>query len=144
MVNQLITGLRNKIKMKLLFCNTCQDILSLSKTTKTCRCGATGGHYREDGSNVIYYGPAVPIGFNNSEFVDAINNQPEYGNGVEFNSFVIPKVCPTMVHIDYSDYVAVHDYTDGFIVEEMYDDMMEEAELQKKKAKLKNVFKDEE
>ena len=126
--------------MKLLFCNTCQDILSLSKTTKTCRCGATGGHYREDGSNVIYYGPAVPIGFNNSEFVDAINNQPEYGNGVEFNSFVIPKVCPTMVHIDIDDYEEVVDYywDDGF------DDMMEEAEVQKKKAKLKNVFKDEE
>jgi len=26
----------------------------------------------------------------------------------------------------------------------MYDDMMEEAELQKKRSKLKNVFKDEE
>ena len=49
-----------------------------------------------------------------------------------------------MVHIDFSDYVAVHDYTDGFVVEEMYDDMMEEAELQKSKSKLKNVFKDEE
>ncbi|MBC8510564.1 MAG: hypothetical protein H8D33_02760 [Cryomorphaceae bacterium] len=49
-----------------------------------------------------------------------------------------------MVHIDIVDYIAVYDYTDGFVVDEMYDDMMEEAELQKSKSKLKNVFRDEE
>ena len=117
--------------MKLLYCNTCGDIVKLGKTTRTCQCGR-------------YYGPAVPIGFVNTEFVTAIEDQPEYGNGLGFGAFSIPKVCPTMVHIDFSDYVAVHDYTDGFVVEEMYDDMMEEAELQKKKSKLKNVFKNEE
>ena len=130
--------------MKLLFCNTCRDIVKLSRTTRTCHCGATGGHYREDGLNAIYYGPAIPLGFANSEFHTALDSQPEYGDGYRYTSFVIPKVCPTMVHIDFSDYVAVHDYTDEFVVEEMYDDMMEEAELQKKKSKLKNVFKDEE
>jgi len=130
--------------MKLLFCNTCRDIVKLSRTTRTCQCGATGGHYREDGLNAIYYGPAIPLGFANSEFHTALDSQPEYGDGYRYTSFVIPKVCPTMVHIDFSDYVAVHDYTDEFVVEEMYDDMMEEAELQKKKSKLKNVFKDEE
>jgi hypothetical protein len=130
--------------MKLLFCNTCRDIVKLSRTTRTCQCGATGGHYREDGLNAVYYGPAIPLGFANSEFHTALDSQPEYGDGYRYTSFVIPKVCPTMVHIDFSDYVAVHDYTDEFVVEEMYDDMMEEAELQKKKSKLKNVFKDEE
>ena len=130
--------------MKLLFCNTCRDIVKLSRTTRTCQCGATGGHYREDGVNAIYYGPAIPLGFANSSFYEAIDGQPEYGEGYRYTSFVIPKVCPTMVHIDFSDYVAVHDYTDGFVVEEMYDDMMEEAELQKKRSKLKNVFRDEE
>ena len=130
--------------MKLLYCNTCEDIVKLGMTTKTCQCGSCGGHYREDGVNAIYYGPAVPIGFVNSEFITAIDDQPEYGNGLGFGAFSIPKVCPTMVHIDFSDYVAVHDYSDGFVVEEMYDDMMEEAELEKKKSKLKNVFKDEE
>ena len=74
----------------------------------------------------------------------ALDSQPEFGDGYRYTSFVIPKVCPTMVHIDFSDYVAVHDYTDEFVVEEMYDDIMEEAELQKKRSKLKNVFKDEE
>jgi hypothetical protein len=44
-----------------------------------------------------------------------------------------------MVHIDIDDYEEVVDYywDDGF------DDVMEEAELQKKQKKLKNVFKDE-
>ena len=126
--------------MKLLFCNTCQDVVKLSKTTSTCRCGATGGHYKEDGINAIYYGPAVPIGFINSEFVTAINDQPDYGNGVGFGAFTIPKVCPTMDHVDIDDYEEVVDYywDDGF------DGLMEEAELEKKNRKLKNVFKDEE
>ena len=132
--------------MKLLFCNTCRDIVKLSRTTRTCQCGATGGHYREDGLNAVYYGPAIPLGFANSSFYEAIDSQPEFGDGYRYTSFVIPKVCPTMVHIDFSDYVAVHDYTDEFDIEDEYsvDIMMEEAELQKKRSKLKNVFKDEE
>ena len=127
--------------MKLLFCNTCQDVVKLSKTTSPCRCGATGGHYKEDGINAIYYGPAVPIGFINSEFVTAIKDQPEYGNGIGFGAFAIPKVCPTMEHVDFMDYIAVDADVDLY---EDYDDLMEEAQLQKKQRKLKNVFKDEE
>tara|TARA_R100000081_G_C4727261_1_gene121409 strand:+ start:275 stop:652 length:378 start_codon:yes stop_codon:yes gene_type:complete len=125
--------------MKLLLCNTCGDIIQLSKSTRTCQCGSCGGHYKEDGVNAIYYGPAIPIGFHNSSFTDAISNQPEYGNGIEFTAFVIPKVCPSMVHVDYLDYFPV----DGEDVD-LYDDMMEEVELEKKQRKLKNVFKDEE
>ena len=125
--------------MKLLFCNTCEDIVKLSKTTSTCRCGATGGHYKQDGVNAVYYGPAVALGFANSTFIDAISNQPEYGMGIDYKAFVIPKVCSTMVHIDIDDYEEVVDYywDDG------YDELMEEAELEKKQKKLKNVFKDE-
>jgi len=126
--------------MKLLYCNTCTDIVKLSSTTRTCRCGATGGHYKEDGLNAVYYGPAIPLGFTNGTFIDAIRNQPEYGDGYRYTSFVIPKVCPTMDHVDIDDYEEVVDYywDDG------YDDIMEEAELEKKQKKLKNVFKDEE
>ena len=125
--------------MKLLFCNTCGDIVKLGKTTRTCQCGSCGGHYREDGVHAIYYGPAVPIGIINSEFVEAVDNQSEFGDGVGFGAFTIPKVCPTMDHVDYLDYFPV----DGEEVD-LYDDLMEEAEVQKKQKKLKNVFKDEE
>ena len=127
--------------MKLLFCNTCRDIVKLSRTTRTCQCGATGGHYREDGLNAVYYGPAIPLGFANSSFYDAIDSQPEFGDGYRYTSFVIPKVCPTMVHTDLLDYTEVFDIEDD---EYSVDIMMEEAELAKKKVKLKNVFKDEE
>tara|TARA_R110001583_G_scaffold4513_2_gene25983 strand:+ start:266 stop:649 length:384 start_codon:yes stop_codon:yes gene_type:complete len=127
--------------MKLLFCNTCRDIVKLSRTTRTCQCGATGGHYREDGLNAVYYGPAIPLGFANSSFYEAIDSQPEFGDGYRYTSFVIPKVCPTMVHTDLLDYTEVFDIEDD---EYSVDIMMEEAELQKKRSKLKNVFKDEE
>ena len=121
--------------MKLLYCNTCRDIVKLSRTTRTCHCGATGGHYREDGINAIYYGPAIPLGFANSEFHTAIEGQPEYGDGYRYTSFVIPKVCPTMVHIDSEDYVSVVDEDSTVVVAR--------AELKDKLVKIKNVFKDE-
>ena len=127
--------------MKLLLCNSlaCRDIVKLSKTTRTCQCGATGGHYKEDGLNAVYYGNATTIGFANSEFKYALANRPRYGSGVEFTAFVIPDNVPTITHVDLEDYEEVVDYhwDDGF------DDMMEEAEVQKRKSKLKNVFKDE-
>ena len=121
--------------MKLLYCNTCRDIVKLSRTTRTCHCGATGGHYREAGINAIYYGPAIPLGFANSEFHTAIESQPEYGDGYRYTSFVIPKVCPTMVHIDSEDYVSVVDEDSTVVVAR--------AEAKGKLVKIKNVFKDE-
>ena len=127
--------------MKLLFCNTCRDIVKLSRTTRTCQCGATGGHYREDGLNAVYYGPAIPLGFANSSFYEAIDSQPEFGDGYRYTSFVIPKVCPTMVHIDLLDYTEVFDIEED---EYSVDIMMVKAEEERKRSKLKNVFKDEE
>ena len=121
--------------MKLLYCNTCCDIVKLSRTTRTCQCGATGGHYKEDGLHAIYYGPAIPLGFANSEFHTAIEGQPEYGDGYRYTSFVIPKVCPTMVHIDSEDYVSVVDEDSTVVVAR--------AEAKGKLVKIKNVFKDE-
>jgi len=121
--------------MKLLYCNTCRDIVKLSSTTRTCQCGATGGHYKQDGLNAIYYGPAIPLGFANSEFHTAIESQPEYGDGYRYTSFVIPKVCPTMVHIDSEDYVSVVDEDSTVVVAR--------AEAKGKLVKIKNVFKDE-
>ena len=127
--------------MKLLFCNTCRDIVKLSRTTRTCHCGATGGHYREDGLNAIYYGPAIPLGFANSSFREARDSQPEFGAGYRYTSFVIPKVCPTMEHVDLLDYTEVYDIEND---EDMFDEIMVRAEDERKQRKLKNVFKDEE
>ena len=123
--------------MKLLHCNTCKDIFSLSYTTKTCHCGESGGHYEADGLNATYYGNATPLGFTNESFDHAKDRQPEWGNGFEFLAFVIPKVCPTMVHTEFSEYIPVADstYDDGY-------DYLEEdvAKIQAEK-KLGNAFK---
>ena len=126
--------------MKLLYCNTCRDIVKLYRTTRTCHCGATGGHYREDGLNAIYYGPAIPLGFANSSFRDARDNQPEFGMGTVYSAFVIPKVCPTMEHVDLLDYTEVFDIEED---EYSVDIMMARAEDERKQRKLRNVFKDE-
>jgi len=123
--------------MKLIYCNNCADVLSLSYTTKTCRCGETGGHYERDGLHAIYYGNAMPLGFTNDTFKHARERQPEWGNGFEFTAFVIPKVCPTMVHTEYSDYSPVGDpeYNDS------YEHLEEEAVGERLRAKLGNAFK---
>jgi len=129
------------ITMKLLLCKICEDIVKLDLTTRTCHCGATGGHYKEDKLNAVYYGPAVPVGFSNPEFRKALREQPEYGNGINFTAFVIPKVCPTMAGTNLDYYTPVDN---GIVVEELYDDMQERALIESKRRKLKNVFKDEE
>jgi hypothetical protein len=127
--------------MKLLYCNNCRDIVKLCRTTRTCHCGATGGHYKQDGLNAIYYGPAIPLGFANASFRDARDNQPEFGMGTNFNAFVIPIVCPTMKLVDLSDYTEVYEEDSDYSI----DKMMERAALESniKKTKIKNVFKDE-
>ena len=126
--------------MKLLYCNTCRDIVKLSYTTRTCQCGATGGHYKTDGLNAVYYGPAIPLGFANGSFHEALGNQPEFGKGTNYNAFVIPKVCPTMELVDSEYYTEVFDIEDD---EYSVDIMMARAEDEKKQRKLKNVFKGE-
>ncbi len=123
--------------MKLLYCNLCKDTFSLSYTTKTCHCGESGGHYEADGLNATYYGNATPLGFTNGSFNHARERQPEWGNGFEFTAFVIPKVCPSMVHTEHSEYIPVTDstYDDGY-------EYLGEAVVREKNAgKLGNAFK---
>ena len=143
--------------MKLLYCNTCRDIVKLCSTTRSCQCGATGGHYKQDGLHAVYYGPAIPLGFANSEFHRAIEaqpefgdgyrytsfvrSQPEFGKGTDYKAFVIPIVCPTMELVDLSDYTEVYEEDSDYSIEKM----MERAALDSnvKKTKIKNVFKNE-
>jgi len=122
--------------MKLLYCNTCKDIVKLSYTTKTCQCGETGGNYEPDGLHAKYYGDCKPIGFANNTFKTARECQPAFGAGFEFTAFVIPKVCPTMDHIDYSEYIPVTDgsYDDG------YEYLEEDVAKIKAEKKVGNAF----
>lgn len=78
--------------MKLLFCPKCQDIFSLKQDKCFCSCKASAGHY-DDKINTTYYGDAIPIGINNSSFVNAlsveVDNKIDWGVG--FEAFVIPE-----------------------------------------------------
>lgn len=80
--------------MKLLFCNDCYSVFSLSTQTKKCDCGRSEGKYI-DNLNATYKGNCIPIGFHNNEFINALNNQPLNGWGADFKAFVIPKECKT-------------------------------------------------
>jgi hypothetical protein len=135
--------------MKLIYCNSCKDVIRIYKTTETCLCGDSGGHYKEDGFNVVIYGPCKPIGFKNDEFSSALENQPKFGNGREFTSYVIPINCPTVEHVDSKDYEGITSeaYYKKFEIEFNPKTGSSNAnyvrEQLDKKKKIKNVFKDE-
>ena len=84
--------------MKLIFCRNCQDVFKVTETEKKCKCELCSA-ISLDGTNSLYKGPAVPIGFNNTSLVLAIQNQPESGQGEEFIAFVIPKTCGTFIKL---------------------------------------------
>jgi hypothetical protein len=80
--------------MKLIYCPKCHDVVRGMMEPRKCACGSSGLQYT-DSLNAVYWGEAVPLGFANSSFVDALGRQPEEGGGKLFTAFVIPKNCPT-------------------------------------------------
>jgi hypothetical protein len=66
--------------------------MRLLSEERHCHCGQSGGRYLDD-QNAILRGGAVPLGFDNGSFVEALKNQPQDGLGSRFTAFVIPKVC---------------------------------------------------
>lgn len=87
--------------MKLLLCMQCDDIFNLGFEVKTCKCGITKGKYTDD-RNAIYTGTeAIPLGFDNYTFSEAIINQSvDKKLGERYTAFVIPKKCDTFVKVD--------------------------------------------
>ena len=86
--------------MKLIFCKKCRSVISLSYKKKTCDCGDSWGMYKKDGLNAEYGGNAVPIGFINYSFNEAIKKQPLTGLGKVFTAFIIPVECDTFIKRD--------------------------------------------
>jgi len=85
--------------MKLIICKYCQDAFKLTYDKRRCDCGKSWGYYEEDGLHAVYGGEtAVPLGFDNNSLRVAVIDQPDEGLGKRFEAFVIPKVCPTMLH----------------------------------------------
>ena len=58
--------------MKLLYCPNCNDVFSLSNEEKICTCGQCFGWYEDDGLNATISYCAIPLGFHNSSFLNAL------------------------------------------------------------------------
>ena len=82
--------------MKLIFCRTCQDVRKLRYIKTSCMCGSSWGWYEQDGLHAVVGGRAIPIGFSNLSFSEALANQTKRGRGLEFVAFVIPEKCDTI------------------------------------------------
>lgn len=81
--------------MKLLMCLECNDIFNLDLSEKSCSCGRSKGIYINQQLAEYTGKSAVPLGFSNPSFIQAIKDQPNEGIGKEFTAFVIPKNCET-------------------------------------------------
>ncbi len=82
--------------MKLLFCPHCQDVLKLLRKRRDCDCGASWGYYEDDLVAKIG-GDAIPLGFGNRSFIDALEGRPTDGRGSQFQAFVIPTSAPSVM-----------------------------------------------
>jgi len=89
--------------MKLIFCPTCWDVIKLRNEKVSCECGKSTGFYLEDGLHAEIGGEAIPIGFLNKSFVDAIQDRPQNGSGREFTAFIIPRECHTVKEMEIID-----------------------------------------
>lgn len=81
--------------VKLIYCKNCHDIVRLFYEERCCKCGACHGKYLDE-LNAEINGSAIPIGFDNIDFVHAVCHQPKAGDGELFTAFVIPKKCSTI------------------------------------------------
>jgi len=84
--------------MKLIFCPSCRDVVTLQKYKRWCQCGKSYGSYAENGLNTVIGGEAIPLGFANLSFVHALRDRPKEGLERRFEAFVIPVKCPTVKH----------------------------------------------
>ena len=76
------------------------DLFRITNVLKECHCGKTYGWY-EDNLNAVYYGKyAVPLGIDNSSFIDALKSRNKVGLGIRFEAFVISEECSTFVKKD--------------------------------------------
>jgi len=96
-------ALSEGIKMKLLFCNQCHDIVKMRFEERFCFCGKVKGRYLEDGHRAEYSGEgAVPLGMDNHEFTQTLKQWPnwKHSRGLRFDAFFIGKNCKTFVNLD--------------------------------------------
>lgn len=80
--------------MKLIFCTKCKDVVAIRPQNRSCFCGSSWGQYLSS-VDAVFGGEAVPLGFANYSFLEALQDQPDESPGTVFTAFVIEKNCPT-------------------------------------------------
>lgn len=86
--------------MKLILCKQCQDIVRpYPRETRYCNCGDVKVECLNELDIIVTATEewAVPIGFNNHSFLNAVREQPDSGMGRDFTAFVIPRKCPSII-----------------------------------------------
>lgn len=82
--------------MKLLFCNSCKDILQIRPVLRTCSCGKSSSVLIDNKHADIRGEDAIPLGIDNYTFSKAFVDRPLKGRGSSFKAFVIPQVCSSV------------------------------------------------
>jgi len=86
--------------MKLVFCKNCGTVFSCSRKVKYCECGLSSGKYIDNLHAEIHGEFAIPLGFSNYSFLQAIEKHEFDGeNSVLFTAFIIEKNCKTFSRI---------------------------------------------
>jgi hypothetical protein len=75
--------------MKLLRCNICRDVRSLTLRMRHCACKRSKGRYLRDGLHAEYWGPATIWGMLNHEVRFAERHPPTKPYTQDFKWFVI-------------------------------------------------------
>ncbi|MDD3014335.1 MAG: hypothetical protein PHC34_11590 [Candidatus Gastranaerophilales bacterium] len=88
--------------MKLIYCSNCHDVVRLMENRRFCECKNIWGRY-VDNLYAEISEQAIPIGFENSSFYNAIKNRPKEGMGIKFNAFSIPEKCKTITVVKDKD-----------------------------------------
>lgn len=83
--------------MKLLYCPRCHDIQAFCYQDRVCLCGASSGRLL-DPLKAVVRGVGVVLGINNHSFLVAVAAQPEFGRGRNFEAFVLPRECPSVIN----------------------------------------------
>lgn len=98
-IQETIVKTKRKVnyEMKLIVCPYCTDVVRLKKDKlKMCECGKCSGKYEKDGLTATISEHAIPIGFSNNSFIDALKSKPSPTFGTRFEAFVISKDATTI------------------------------------------------
>lgn len=89
--------------MKLLFCQSCYDVIALCFEHRECLCKRSSGHYK-DKLNVEVSGPCLVLGFSNPSLLSAVSDQLVDGDrndnqGRTFEAFILPNECSSVERV---------------------------------------------